>query len=85
MDVNFYYPSSDSSHTEMLNEADEWALMTPVERYIESGKLWAIYLSWGGSLDPEPDSQSPFDCEELQRAVPDYGRSGVHIIRRGGV
>ena len=70
---------------EIWSEADEWALLTPAERYVESGKLWAVYLSWGGSLDPEPDSQSPFDCEELQRAIPGHGRSGVHIIRRGGV
>lgn len=68
-----------------LSESDEWALMSPEERYIESGKLWAIYLSLGGSLDPEPDSQSPFDFEELERAVPADGRSGVHLIRRGGI
>ena len=68
-----------------LTEQDEWALMTPQERYIESGKLWAVYLGMGGSLDPEPDSQSPFDFPQLERAVPPDGRSGVHIIRRGGV
>ena len=68
-----------------LSENDEWALLSPQERFIESSKLWAVYLSWGGSLDPEPDSQSPFDCEELERAIPFNGRSGVHIIRRGGV
>jgi hypothetical protein len=28
----------------------------------ESMKLWRFYLDAGGSLDPEPDSQSPFDA-----------------------
>lgn len=66
-------------------EADEWAMLTPMERAIENTKLWEIYLSMGGSFDPQPDSQSPFDCEELERALPCDGRSGVRFIRRGGV
>lgn len=68
-----------------LTEEEEWARLSPVERYIESGKLWVIYLGMGGSLDPEPDSQSPFDFPEIERAIPPDGRSGVHFIRRGGV
>jgi hypothetical protein len=40
---------------------EEWYRMTPLEGWKESQKLWAFYLSMGGSLDPEPDSQSPFD------------------------
>ena len=68
-----------------LSEPDDWALLSPEERYIESGKLWAVYLNLGGSLDPEPDSQSPFDFEENERAVPADRRSGVHFIRRGGI
>jgi len=68
-----------------LTEEEEWARMTPVERYIESGRLWSVYLSLGGSLDPEPDSQSPFDFPELERAVSPHGGTGVHIIRRGGI
>jgi hypothetical protein len=74
-----------NSGAEPLSEADEWALLTPAQRWLEYDKLWAIYLGWGGSLDPQPDSQSPFDCEELERAVPGHGRPGVRIIRRGGV
>jgi len=66
-------------------EATEWALMTPVERYLESCRLWKTYKLFGGSFDPEPDSQSPFDFPELQRAVSLDGRSGVYIIRRGGI
>ena len=37
----------------------EWYFMTPQERWAESMKLWDIYLSLGGTLDPEPDTQSP--------------------------
>jgi hypothetical protein len=70
---------------EFLDELDEWARMTPAERFTESAKLWEIYLALGGSFDPEPDSQSPFDCEELQRAVPRDGRPGVRLVRRGGI
>ena len=66
-----------------LNEEQtEWAKLTPQQRYIESCKLWSTYLALGGSLDPEPDSQSPFNFPELERAVPADGRSGVHFIRR---
>jgi hypothetical protein len=73
------------SNNIFISEEEEWENMTTVERYIESSKLWKIYLSFGGSLDPEPDSQSPFDFPEMQRAVPVDGRSGVYIIRRGGI
>jgi hypothetical protein len=34
--------------------------MTPAQRWLESGKLWESFLALGGSLDPEPDTQSPF-------------------------
>ena len=40
----------------------EWYLMSPAERWVESQRLWATFLLLGGSLDPEPDSQSPFDA-----------------------
>ncbi|MFM8726531.1 MAG: hypothetical protein ACKON9_15560, partial [Planctomycetaceae bacterium] len=40
----------------------EWYRLTPLERMRESMKLWRFYLEAGGSLDPEPDSQSPFDA-----------------------
>jgi len=63
-------------------EEEEWAKLSPQQRYIESNKLWSTYLTLGGSLDPEPDSQSPFDFPELQRAFPADGRAGVHFIRR---
>ena len=75
--------TGDVDFTQFLNEEQlEWARLTPQQRYIESCKLWSTYLALGGSLDPEPDSQSPFDFPELERAVPADGRSGVHFIRR---
>lgn len=38
----------------------DWYRMTPEERWNESARLFAHYLALGGSLDPEPDPQSPF-------------------------
>jgi hypothetical protein len=38
----------------------EWYRLTPIQRWLESEKLWQTYLGLGGSLDPEPDTQSPF-------------------------
>ena len=63
----------------------EWVAMTPQQRWVESMKLWDHYLSLGGSLDPEPDSQSPFFDPDERRSVPAHGRPGMRIVRRGGV
>ncbi|MDX1953629.1 MAG: hypothetical protein SFY81_15770 [Verrucomicrobiota bacterium] len=63
----------------------EWYRLTPLERWAESQKLWQTYLALGGSLDPEPDTQSPFfDAAEAGKSAPD-GRTGVRILRRGRV
>ncbi len=63
----------------------EWYSMTPLERWYESSKLWEFYLQIGGSLDPEPDSQSPFDAVMPHGTPPAYGRPGLRVLRRGGV
>jgi hypothetical protein len=63
----------------------EWYRLTPLERWRESEKLWQIYLSLGGSLDPEPDTQSPFFDAEEWRALSFDGRPGMRVIRRSGV
>jgi hypothetical protein len=63
----------------------EWYRMTPEERFHESMKLWDTYLALGGSLEPEPDTQSPFFDEEEWRANAADGRPGVRVLRRGGV
>ena len=63
----------------------EWYRLTPVERWLESEKLWQTYLYLGGSLDPEPDTQSPFFDQSEPRTRPVDGRSGMRVIRRSGV
>jgi hypothetical protein len=63
----------------------EWYRLTPEERFLESMKLWDSYLALGGSLDPEPDTQSPFFDAEEWRAIASDGRPGVRVLRRGGV
>ena len=66
-------------------EWEEWYRMTPLQRWEETQKLWAFYLHVGGSLDPEPDSQSPFDPGLTSQRPPVVGRPGLRIIRRSGV
>jgi hypothetical protein len=63
----------------------EWYAMTPQERFEASSKLWQTYLELGGSLDPEPDSQSPFYSDEERRAFAAHGRPGLRVVRRGGI
>jgi hypothetical protein len=63
----------------------EWYCLSPSERWLESGRLLAAFLMLGGSLDPEPDTQSPFFDSRAPRPSPADGRSGVRIVRRGGV
>jgi len=63
----------------------EWYFMTPKQRWLESEKLWQTYLAHGGSLAPEPDTQSPFFDEEEWRELSAYGRPSLRILRRGGV
>ena len=76
-------PEFDKDLTE--DEWEAWQLLTPQERWRESMKLWEFYLAMGGSLDPEPDSQSPFDADYPSRPVPADGRSGVRVVRRDGI
>jgi hypothetical protein len=63
----------------------EWYRLTPAQRWIETEKLWRTYIQLGGSLDPEPDTQSPFFDPEAQDANPSHGRSGVRVVRRSRV
>src|SRR5688572_4379348 len=37
-----------------------WYRLSPQERWRESEKLWQVYFYLGGSLDTQPDTQSPF-------------------------
>lgn len=63
----------------------EWYRMTPQQRWAETSKLWQTYLTLGGSLDPEPDSQSPFFDADECRSMSFDGQPGVRVIRRSGV
>ena len=67
------------------DEWAEWRKLTPEERFLESMKLWETYLALGGSLEPEPDTQSPFFDPEEWRANLAHGRPGVRVLRRGGI
>lgn len=62
-----------------------WFRMTPDQRWAESSKLWQFYLEAGGSLDPDPDPQSPFFFPEDFRESSADGRPSVRLLRRGGV
>ena len=67
---------------------EEWAAwyrLSPTERWAESEQLWQIYLQLGGSLEPEPDPQSPFfDPRETSARCAD-GRPRIRILRRSRV
>jgi hypothetical protein len=63
----------------------EWYSLTPMERWRESAKLREVFLSLGGSLDPEPDTQSPFFDAETPSSRSVDGRSGLRVVRGGGV
>jgi hypothetical protein len=62
-----------------------WYALSPAERFLESMKLWETYLALGGSLEPEPDTQSPFFDPEEWRENAAHGRTSVRVLRRGGV
>jgi len=62
-----------------------WYMLSPQQRLEESSRLWQTYLELGGTLDPEPDSQSPFHDPDQRRAVAVDGRTGVRVVRRSGI
>lgn len=55
------------SKAEFIDEDSEWLSFTPAQRLIETTKLWEFYIALGGSLEPEPDPQSPFYVKEMPR------------------
>ena len=67
------------------DEWKEWVALTPIERFRESEKIFAQYLSMGGSLDPDPDPTSPFYDPETSGSGIAYGRPGLRVLRRGPV
>jgi len=63
-------------------EWGEWYRLTPAQRWGHTQKLWRQYLRMGGSLNPEPDTQSPFHFSQAPRAGAVNGRAGVRALRR---
>src|SRR3990172_8087604 len=72
---------------EQLVDAEwaEWYRLSSAERWLQSEKLWEAFLILGGSVDPEPDTQSPFFDPRAPRPRPVDGRAGVRVVRRSGV
>ena len=63
MDIFFKGPSLTESSMEELEVLD-WYKMSPAERFVESQKLWEVFILLGGDYAPEPDTQSPFHIFE---------------------
>lgn len=67
---------------EFIDEDKEWLLLSPAERFMETTKLWDLYIKMGGNLDPEPDTQSPFYSPEEWSQMHANRRASLHYIRR---
>jgi hypothetical protein len=66
-------------------ERADWYRRTPEERWRAAEALWQTFTDLGGTLDVEPDSQSPFYAARSRSAASAHGRAGVHHLRRRGV
>ena len=67
---------------------EEWAAwyrLSPLERCRESEKLWNVYFQLGGSLDTQPDTQSPFFDPSEPRTRTADGRPSMRVLRRSRV
>lgn len=71
--------------SEISPEWVDWYLLTPEQRWSQSGMLWNTFLSLGGSLEPEPDTDSPFFDAASWSPLPIDGRPGVRVLRRCGI
>jgi hypothetical protein len=67
------------------DEWAEWYALTPRQRWRETARLWNLFLAMGGSLDPEPDTQSPFNAAFASRPLPAHGRPGMRVVRRSRI
>jgi hypothetical protein len=63
----------------------EWYRLSQEERWHYTSLLWHEYMAFGGSLDPEPDTRSPFFDAEEWRAIAADGRSSLRDLRRSGI
>jgi len=63
MDIFFKDPSFTEGSMEEPEVLD-WYKMSPAERFVESQKLWEVFILLGGDCAREPDTQSPFHIFE---------------------
>ncbi len=75
----------DYLHNEIDPEWEDWYRLTPAERWNQTDLLWQYFLSIGGSLDKEPDPESPFFDAGARSAGPADGWAGVRVLRRSGI
>ena len=61
----------------------DWYDLTPAQRWSESARLCQSYLALGVSLDPAPDTQSPFDDPEAWCKGAAHGGTGLRVVRSG--
>ena len=61
---SYFYTSFYIENLMIEAEVLDWYRMSPAERFIESQKLWEVFVLLGGDYDPEPDTQSPFHIFE---------------------
>jgi hypothetical protein len=76
---------SDSRDYGISSEWLDWYRLTPQQRWEESGHLRDTFLTLGGSLEPEPDTESPFFDAETWSPLPADGRPGLRILRGCGI
>lgn len=60
-------PDAKQDITDFVDEEMEWLNLSPQERFAETTKLWELYISLGGNLDPQPDPDSPFYFKKGER------------------
>lgn len=53
---NKFYTGRERIEEEIL----DWYSKSPSERFVESQKLWEVFILLGGNYDSEYDTQSPF-------------------------
>ena len=63
----------------------EWYRLTPAQRWTETSRLWQTYLALGGSLEPEPDTQSPFFDARAPRPLTAPRNDNLLVINRSGI
>jgi hypothetical protein len=66
-----------------VSEEEQWRNFSPRKRFRQYQTLLDYYIRAGGRLQPEKDSQSPFDFREyykVGRGVPRPAKSGNHSV-----